>query len=605
MPIRVADYIVQTLERHGVRHVFMVTGGGAMHLNDAIGRAATLRYICCHHEQACAMAAEGYARVLNRVGVLNVTSGPGGVNAINGVFGAWTDSIPLLVVSGQMKRETLVRTHGLTGRLRQLGDQEVDIVRMVEGVTKYAQVITEPESIRYHLEKALFLATAGRPGPCWLDVPIDVQAAMVDPDSMPAYDPSEDAIAWDMEKLKAQAADVASRLLAAKRPVLLGGTGVRLAGASDLFLEIAERLQIPVTTAWTHDLLPSSHPLFCGRQGTIGTRPGNFTVQNSDFVLIAGSRMCIRQISYNWESFARAAFTVQVDVDAAELEKPTFRADLPIHADAKDFLGLVLDQLPGGHAPLPEHREWLAWCRQRLARYPSVLPKHRTAAPGTINAYHFVELLFAAAGEGDIFACGDATACITPFQAGELKKEQRLFSNSGSASMGYDLPAAIGAAVAAPNRRVICLGGDGSLQMNIQELATLAQQRLNLKLFVLSNGGYLSIRSTQANFFKLLVGEGPQSGVSFPDFAKVAQAYGLRSRTLTPSRAANEIAEILVTRGPEIVVVELDREQSFEPKLSSRRLTDGRMVTAPLEDMAPFLDRKEFAHNMLIPLVEG
>lgn len=602
--MRVADYIFQTLADHGVRHVFMVSGGGAMHLNDALGREQRLKYICNHHEQACPMAAEAYARITNQIGVINVTSGPGGINALNGVFGAWTDSMPMLIVSGQMKRETLLSTHGLTGKLRQLGDQEADIVQMARGITKYAQVITGPSSIRYHLEKALFLATHGRPGPCWLDVPVDVQAANVEPDSMPAFDPAEHTLQWDTITLRKHAVDISQRLLSAKRPVILGGTGVRLAGALALFRQFAERLQIPVTTAWTHDLIPSDHPLFCGRQGTIGTRPGNFTVQNADLVLILGSRMCIRQVSYNWGSFARAAFKVQVDIDAAELAKPTFRADLPIHADARLFLELLLEQIPANHTPPPAHREWLGWCRERVRQYPSVLPKHRHAEPGTINQYHFVELLFAASRPGDIFACGDATACITPFQAGELKEGQRLFSNSGSASMGYDLPAAIGAAFAAPGKNVICLAGDGSLQMNIQELATVAQHRLPIKIFVLCNAGYLSIRSTQSSFFKLLVGEGPETGVSFPDFVKVAEAYGLPARRFNPKRPAQEIKEILEASGPVLAAVELDRTQSFEPKLSSKRLADGRMVTAPLEDMAPFLEREEFRSNMLVPTLD-
>jgi acetolactate synthase-1/2/3 large subunit len=602
--IRLADYIAQTLTAHGIRHLFLVTGGGAMHLNDAFGRCEGLRYICCHHEQACAMAAEGYARVTNRIGVVNVTSGPGGINALNGVFGAWTDSIPMLVVSGQVKRETLLSTSGLTGKLRQLGDQEVDIISMVKGITKYSHLISDPSSIRYHLERALFLATHGRPGPCWLDVPVDVQSAMVDPDTMPAYDPGVDTISPDMNALRKQAAEVAQRLLAAQRPVILGGTGVRLAGAVELFRQFAERLNIPVTTAWTHDLISSDHQLFCGRQGTIGTRSGNFAVQNSDFVLILGSRMCIRQISYNWGSFARAAFTVQVDIDAAELAKPTFRADLPIQADAKLFLELLLEHLSVSHTPLPAHLKWLQWCRERLEEYPTVLPKHRTAEPHTINQYHFVELLFAASKPGDIFACGDATACITPFQAGHLKEGQRLFSNSGSASMGYDLPAAIGAAFAAPAKRVICLAGDGSLQMNIQELATMAYHQLSITLFVLCNGGYLSIRSTQNNFFKLLVGEGPESGVGFPDFAAVAQAYGVPAEKLDTVQPGEHIRRLLETPGPRLVVVELDRAQSFEPKLSSKRLADGRMVTAPLEDMAPFLERGEFREQMIIEPLE-
>ena len=341
--IRVADYIFRTLADRGVRHVFMVSGGGAMHLNDALGRESRLTYVCNHHEQASAMAAEGYARVTNEIGVACVTSGPGSINALNGVFGAWTDSIPMLVISGQMKRETLLRTHGLLGKLRQLGDQETDIVQMAGGITKYARMITEPSSIRYHLGRAVFLASHGRPGPVWLDVPVDVQAAEVDPDTMPAYDPAEDALAWDESHLREQAADVARRLRAAARPVLLGGTGVRLAGAIPEFRALAERLQVPITAAWTHDLVASDHPLYCGRQGTIGTRAGNFVVQNADFLLIIGSRMSIRQISYNWSSYARHAFTVQVDVDAAELAKPTFQAQMPVHADARHFLRLVLE----------------------------------------------------------------------------------------------------------------------------------------------------------------------------------------------------------------------------------------------------------------------
>ena len=599
--MRVADYIFRALADYGVRHVFMVSGGGAMHLNDALGKEPRLAYICNHHEQASAMAAEGYARVTHHIGVACVTSGPGGINALNGVFGAWTDSIPLLVVSGQMKRETLLRTHGLLGRLRQLGDQEVDIIQMIEGITKYARMITDPSSVRYHLERALYLATHGRPGPVWLDVPVDVQAAEVDPDTMPGYDPVEDALVWDEGRMREQAAEVARRLRAAERPVLLGGTGVRLAGAIPEFRALAGRLQVPVTTAWTHDLVPTDDPLFCGRQGTIGTRAGNFVVQNADFLLIVGSRMCIRQISYNWSSFARHAFTVQVDVDAAELAKPTFHAHLPIHADARQFLRLVLDMLEPEAAPTDGQRQWLRWCQERQRTLPSVLPHHRQAAPGTINPYHFVELLFAAARPGTIFTCGNATACITPFQAGALKEGQRLFSNSGSASMGYDLPAAIGAAFAAPDQPVICLGGDGSLQMNVQELATMAHHRLDIKLFVLNNGGYLSIRGTQNNFFKHLVGEGPQSGVGFPDYVALAKAYGLPAVVLDTARPADHLGEVLARTGPVVVVVELDREQGFEPKLSSKRLADGTMVTAPMEDMAPFLERDEFARHMIVP----
>ncbi len=603
---RVADYVFRTLADRGVRHVFLVTGGGAMHLNDAIGREPRIRYICNHHEQASAMAAEGYARVTRRVGVLNVTTGPGGINALNGVFGAFTDSIPMLVVSGQVKRETCMSFNDVAG-LRQLGDQEVDIVAMAAPITKYAALVREPESIRYHLEKALYLAESGRPGPCWIDIPVDIQAALIDPDLLPAYDPSEDALAFDLAEVRQHAGLVLAKLLAAERPVILAGSGVQLSGSGELLLEFAHRMQIPVTTAWTHDVIPSDHPLFCGRQGTIGTRAGNFTVQNSDCLLILGSRMCIRQISFNWASFAREAFTIQVDIDERELKKPTFRAHMPVHADVRTFLEKLLDELPGPSPERDRHRPWLEWCRERVVRYPNVLEKHRAAPAGTINPYHFIELVFGASKEGDVFVSGDATACIVPFQAGDLKAGQRLFSNSGSASMGFDLPAAIGAAVAldaVPDARVICFAGDGSLQMNIQELATLSYHRFPVTVFVLANGGYLSIRSTQDNFFKLRVGAGPESGVGFPDFLQVARAYGIEAELLDVSRPAEHLAELFNGDQPRLVLVPLDREQSFEPKTSSKRLADGRMVTAPLEDMAPFLERDEFLNNMLIKPLE-
>jgi acetolactate synthase-1/2/3 large subunit len=323
-------------------------------------------------------------------------------------------------------------------------------------------------------------------------------------------------------------------------------------------------------------------------------------VQNADLVLILGSRLCIRQISYNWQSFARHAYTIQVDIDRAELEKPTFRAAMAIHADVKEFLQILRSELKE-YQPSPNQEEWLKWSQQRRSLLPNVLPRQRVSSDGTINAYHFVELLFAASRPGDIFACGDATACITPFQAGELKEGQRMFSNSGSASMGYDLPAAIGAAFAAPDRLVICLAGDGSLQMNVQELATVAHHKLQIKLFILNNGGYLSIRSTQTNFFGQLVGEGPESGVSFPDYVALAKAYGLSATRLDPCHAKEELQKILNRSGPEVVVVELDRSQSFEPKLTSKKLSDGKLVTAPLEDMAPFMERKEFMSHMIVP----
>lgn len=600
--IRLADYLVDTLVRFNVRHVFMVTGGGAMHLNDAIGRDSRIQYVCNHHEQASAMAAEGYARITSEVGVVNVTAGPGGINAINGVFGAFTDSIPMLVISGQVKRETSLRTHGLSGKLRQLGDQEVDIVAMVQNITKYAVTVNDPESIRYHVERALHLATSGRPGPCWLDIPVDVQGAKIDPDHLKGYNPEEDPLITDKEKLPEFCGDILQKIAQAQRPVILAGSGVRHAGAVEVFQRVVEKLGIPVTTAWTHDTIATTDPHFCGRPGSIGDRGGNFTVQNSDLVVVIGSRLNIRQVSYNWEYFARHAYKIQVDIDRAELEKPMVKIDLPVCADAKDFLE-ELERQTEAYRPSPAHAIWLDWCKERQRRFPVFQPEKHTGKGAAINPYHFAHTLFQELDADDIVACGDATATIVTFQCAAIKMGQRLLSNSGCASMGHDLPSAIGAAVAHGGKRVICLAGDGSLQMNIQELQTVTHYQLPIKLFVLNNGGYLSIRQTQANFFGLQVGATPESGVSFPDHVKLGAAYNLPSVRLEGPDFADELRKVLATPGPVLCEVMLDPDQTFEPKLTSRRLPDGKMVSSPLEDMAPFLSREELRENMIVPLL--
>jgi acetolactate synthase-1/2/3 large subunit len=603
MPIRVADYIARTLSAEGVRHVFLVTGGGAMHLNDAFGREKGLEWVAFHHEQACAMAADAYFRLTGRLAAVNVTTGPGGLNTLNGVFGAFTDSLGMIVVSGQVKRETMVASTGLP--LRQLGDQEVDIVKVAAPLTKYAFTVTDPTTIRYHLERALFLALDGRPGPVWIDVPIDVQAASVEPETLRGFDPSSEATVRAASDVTGAARDVLARIASARRPVLLVGGGVRIAGAAETFRHVAERLGLPVTTAFNaHDLLESDHPLLAGRPGTVGDRPGNFAVQNADLLLVLGCRLNVRQVGYNWASFARGAFKVMVDVDPAELAKPTVTPDLAVHADVREFLDALLAEGPGG--PSPGHRRWLSWCRERVARYPVVLPEYR-AKPAPINPYVFVDELFARLGEGEVVVTGDGTACVATFQAARLKRGQRLFSNSGSASMGWDLPAAIGACIASGGRRVVALAGDGSLQMNVQELATVAHHRLPVTLFVLSNQGYHSIRQTQRTYFPdNIVGCGAESGLSFPDILRLASAYGLpASRVDTHADLPAALETALSAGGPHVCEVVLDTDQPFAPKPSSRALPDGRMLSAPLEDLAPFLSRDELAENLLIPAWEG
>jgi len=599
MPIRVADYIAQTLAEHGIRHVFMVTGGGAMHLNDALSREKSLEVVCCHHEQSCAMAAESYYRITNRMAAVNVTTGPGGTNALTGVYGAYVDSMAMIVISGQVKWETCVRSTTLP--LRQLGDQEVDIVRMVESVTKYAVVVQDPSTIRYHVERALYLAVHGRPGPVWLDIPINVQGTKIDPAALLAYDPVEDAIAWETQDLAAAAHEIMTRLAQARRPVIYAGTGIRLSGQYAAFRRFADRLSIPVVTAWnSNDLLPDDHPAYAGRPGSLGNRAGNFTVQNADYLLILGCRLNIRLVSYNWENFAPHAFKTMVDIDAAELKKPTLRIDQPVHADLRELFPYLL---ASNLQPAAHHTTWLEWCRERLRLYPVVLPSYWNDAQN-VNPYCFMNRLFTQLDENEIVACGDGTACVTAFQAATIREGQRLFHNSGAASMGYDLPAALGAALAHPGQRVICLAGDGSIMMNLQELQTIVGRRLPVKIFVLFNFGYHSIRQTQQNFFSdNIIGCGTDSGLSFPEWSRLAHAFNLPfHRVDTHDGLDAAIAATLAVDGPALCEVVLDLRQPFAPKLSSRKLDDGRMVTSPLEDMSPFLDRTELQSNMSPPV---
>ena len=608
--IRVADLVAELLVKHGISELFMLTGGGAMHLNDAFGRAPGLRKVFTHHEQSAAIAAESFARLTGRPAALNVTTGPGGVNALNGVYGAYVDSIPMVIVSGQVKRETYAGNYPIP--LRQLGDQEVDIVSMVRGITKYAVVLQEPADARRVVEKALHLCTRGRPGPVWIDIPIDVQGALVDPDDLAPYDPAADRDgeapntgceegALTGQKLSDEVAEMLTELCAAERPVVLAGAGIRLCGQHRQFMEFVERLGVPVVTGWNaHDAIHDDHPLYVGRPGTIGNRGGNFAVQTADYVLVLGSRLNIRQVSYNYRSFARHARVAMVDIDRAELSKPTLNLHRPIHADLREFFAAA------AALPLPdldrreEREDYLAFSRDRSDRYPTVLPEY-WETPSPINPYCFGEALFEALEDGDIVVSGDGTACVTIFQSAHLKPGQRLYTNSGCASMGYDLPAAIGAWVATGGaKRIICLAGDGSIMMNLQELQTIAGLNLPVKLFVLNNDGYHSIRQVQQNHFAgNIVGCGPDSGLTFPDFQRLAHGFGLASgRAEGHADLREAIAAALAADGPYLCEVMLDKRQDFAPKLASRRLPDGTMVSPELEDMAPFISREELADAM-------
>jgi acetolactate synthase-1/2/3 large subunit len=597
MKIKVSDLVANILVEHGIRHVFMLTGGGAMHLNNSLGKHKDLRCIFSHHEQTCATAAESYARYSNRMAAVNVTSGPGGTNAITGVLGAWLDSVPMLIISGQVRYDTTVASSGLN--LRQLGDQEIEIVKSVSNMTKYAVMVTEANSIAYHLEKAIYLAKSGRPGPCWVDIPMNIQGSQVDEKDLTHFDLKKDGVSDSPANLDLLVKDVLERITSAKRPVIYAGTAIRSSGSAQQFLNLVEKLEIPVVSAWNaHDIIPNDHPFYYGRPGTVGDRAGNFIVQNSDLLLVLGCRLNIRQISYNYEYFAREAFKVIVDIDPMELQKPTVKPDLAICADVRLFMENMLQQLP---SDFPGFTWWNKWCGERQRRYPVVLKKY-WEKNSPVNPYCFVQELFDQLPEGSTVVTGDGTACVVTFQAAKIKKGQRLYTNSGCAQMGYDLPAAIGACFASGLQKVICLAGDGSLQLNIQELQTVVHYQLPIKLFYLNNQGYHSIRQTQENFFgKPYVGCGEESGLSFPDIGKIAGAYGISySKCDSHSELSEVVLGALNGNKPHICEVVLDLDQAFSPKLSSRRLADGRLVSSPLEDLAPFLDRSEFLENMII-----
>lgn len=581
---RVSEQIADWLVAQDVTHVFTVTGGGAMFLNQDICGHPGIQTHFMHHEQACAMAAEGYARIAGKPALLMLTTGPGAINALNGVFGAFTDSIPMLVISGQVKRETCLDFHDLP-KLRQLGDQEGPTIAMAAPVCKYARLVRDPNDLETVLPEALAAAIYGRPGPAWLDIPLDIQSSDAQLEIGPLTAPPASG-----DHLNAACEDVFARLLRSDRPLILGGGGVRLAGVTDRVQRLIEALGVPMVTAWTHDLIASDHPLFAGRPGTIGTRSGNFCLQNADFVLVLGSRLNIRQTSYNFDSFAGNAWVAQVDIDGAELTKPTVQPDLGIEADLGDFLDAFEARLQS--TTLPSWGRWASWCREIFERYhPN--REHVHLRGGLINPYMLVARIFALLRDDDIIVTGNASACILPFQIGQLRQGQRMFSNSGSASMGYDLPAALGSSFAGNGRRVICFAGDGSLQMNIQELQTLRTSDANIIVIILNNEGYQSIRQTHENFFGRVIGATPASGVEFPDFAAVARAYGIPALRVESADALPEFDAWLAGNGPMLLDVIVDPAQEFVPRIKSRVDEYGKFVTPELDDMHPFLDKAE------------
>ncbi len=607
MKIRLADYVANFLVDHGVTDAFSVVGGGAMHLNDALGHKEGLHVTYNHHEQACAIAAEAYARLDNKIAAVCVTTGPGGTNALTGVVGGWLDSIPMFIISGQVRYDTTARyaLQYTETPLRAMGDQEYDIVKSVSSMTKYATMIEDPKQIRFALEKAWHLATTGRPGPVWVDIPVNFQGGFIETDELVGYDPAEDDALLPPPVDDAAIALLLEKLKSAERPVFHAGYGIRLSGAYETFRRVAEKLNIPIVTYWNAvDLIENDHPLYCGRAGNMGDRPGNWAIQNADFILAIGTRISIRQVGYNWKTWARAAEVMMVDIDKAELKKPTLHVEYPVWADAKDFLE-KLDAATDG--PVFAGGLWNDTCRRWKNDYPVVQEKHRAENGETANVYAFIDYLSHQLPENSLTAVSNGACCVVGNQAYAIQKGSRMANNSAIASMGYGLPAAIGTCIGGGRKQTICLEGDGSIMMNLQELQTVLTNRLPIKLFLINNRGYHSIRITQTNLFnKNFVGVGEESGdLSFPDFEKLSKAFGY------PYLSAHSNAEMkdavnkaLATDGPVFCEIFTDTAQVWEPKSSTKRLPDGTLVSPPLEDLAPFLPREELQAQMFIPLME-
>jgi acetolactate synthase-1/2/3 large subunit len=598
--MKLSDYVIRFIAENGVKHVFMLPGGGAMHLNDSLGGCRRLEYVAVQHEQAAAIAAEAYARVTGNWGAVIVTSGPGGTNTITGVAAAWLDSTPVIFISGQVKRADLKRD----STLRQLGVQEVDIATIVGSITKYAITILDPNSIRYHLEKAFYLAKVGRPGPVWIDIPLDVQAANIEPEQLLGFSPDETQKPWLKTPLNSLVTQTIELLNQSERPVILVGNGVRISGGELQFLEMVDLLNVPVlTTRLGVDLLSSNHPCCFGIPGGIASRSANFILQNCDFLLILGARLDMALIAYAPERLARAAKKIMVNIDRTEMDKLGPVIDLPIEADAKSFIETLLGQQK--EISRRDRKPWIDRCKQWQERYPFVQPEQRNETRG-ISVYAFSEVLSEELQEGDIVLPGSsgfvAEIFLTAFKS---KPRQRIFHNKGTGSMGLAQPAALGACLAADRKRTICIDGDGGFAMNIQELETIRRLNLPIKFFVVNNNGYASIRSSQTNYFGKLVAADPGSGLTLPDYVKLAEAYGIVSRRITnPATLREELRSALEHPGPLVCEVMVIPDEPRMPRVSSMQREDGSMVSKPLEDLFPFMDRDEFRQNMLIPIIE-
>jgi acetolactate synthase-1/2/3 large subunit len=599
---KLSDYVIQYVADQGVKHIFLVTGGGAMHLNESLSRCPEIEPICNSHEQASAIGAENYGKATNHLGVALVTTGPGGTNAVSGVAGAWLDSTPCLFISGQVKRpDRMFDVNGKPLGMRQLGVQEVDIVSIVRPITKYAVTVLDPQTIRYHMEKAVYIATSGRPGPVWIDLPLDVQASPIEPETLTGFDPLELLEAPDQEKLEAQVADVIEAINRAERPLLFAGNGIRLARAEREFAELIDLLKVPVVATWVAaDLIASDDPLYVGRPGSVAARGANFALQNCDLLLAIGVRLDFAITGYAPDRLARGAHKVVVDIDAAELRKLEPHVETPIRCDAGIFLRELLRQQ---ESIVPKTRsEWDQRCADWKTRYPVVTSEHRKPE-GQVSIYHLAEVIGCQTTAKDLLVSGSSGSGIEIFLlACPTRTGQRIFHTAGLGSMGFAVPASIAVCLAGGRQRTVCVDGDGGFQFNIQELETIARLNLPIKFFVLNNDGYASIRASQSNYFgQASIGCDSRTGLTVPNLSKIAAAYGIANAVIADQgHLPRDVKRVLEMPGPVVCDVHVIPDEIRAPRLSSVQKPDGSFVSRPLEDLWPFLPREEFLANMIV-----
>ncbi len=590
--MRVADFVIKFLEEKKIDTVFTVSGGGSIFLCDALYKAKKLKYVSCHHEQAVSFATESFSRINNKPGAAIITTGPGGTNCTTGVACCWIDSVPSIFISGQVYSNQTIGNSGL----RQVGVQEFDIINMVKSSTKYAVIVKNPKDIKYHLEKAYHLSTNGRPGPVWIDIPANIQNAKIKPNKLKGFREKKKLI--QIKNIKKKIKRIAKLLTQSKRPILHLGQGVKISNSEKYLRIILNKYKIPFALTWNaSDLIESSHPSYIGRPGAFAERGTNFIIQNCDLHIAVGTRLPFMVTGYDAKDFARNAKKVMVDIDKIEVNKSNVKPDEKICCDAKYFLKVLMKYLP---KKINLSKKWITYCKNIRKKYPIVLDEFRMQRK-TINSYDFIDNLSKILKKDDVIVTDMGLSFVGTHQAFKVKKGQKLLTNSGHAPMGWGLPAAIGACYASKKKRVICLTGEGGLQMNIQEFATIMHNKLPVKTFIYNNGGYLTIKQTQQlGFNNRIMGSNSKTGLSFPNYKKIAESHKIRYiKILNNKNLKNKIRKILSDNKPMICELMMDHEQEQMPKAINKRLPNGKSIPTKFEDMYPFLPFDEIKKNML------